>query len=237
MANLVELHYFNNDEIYFQLHNQCDQEPNTNKNIMKFHVEDLNNYLGDMDLYLLDLVLKDRIEPGRLLDAGFGSGRNLIHFLQREEFEVYGAETDSSSVTLIRHMMPGFSNQNPNNFQHASLTKLPFENHFFQTVICARVFHFLDHQEKQLAWEAIHDVLLPNGLLYLSTNSMVNFEERTTPGQVGQHVFPDETQGYFLTRVQLDEMINDARYEQIEPVRNIQYDDQHAETILVFRKK
>ena len=39
----------------------------------------LRNELGDIDIYLLDQILRGRIGPGdRVLDAGCGSGRNLV---------------------------------------------------------------------------------------------------------------------------------------------------------------
>lgn len=237
MANLVELHYFNNPTIYFQLPNPFVKRVKDNQNTSQIRMEDINNFFGDMDLFLLDLLLKASIQPGKILEIGFGTGRNLIHFLQRDEFEVYGTETDQSLISLIQLMISGFKNQDPNRFQLASATKQPFGKEFFQTVICARVFHFLNDQEKIEAWEEIHNVLSPGGVLYLTANSMINFENRSEPAGEGKHTFPDGTIGYFLTEDQLDRMIEDPRFEKQEPVRNLQYDDQHAETILVFRKK
>ncbi len=203
----------------------------------QFRIEDINNYFGDIDLFLLDLLLKETIVPGRLLDIGFGTGRNMIHFLQREEFEVYGIETDRSCISLVQMMVPSFSNQEASRFLFAPANHIPFEKNFFQTVVCARVFHFLNDQEKLEAWEAIHDILVPGGLLYLTTNSTINFEKRSKPGKENQRTFPDGTTGHFLAENQLHRMIGDLRFEKIEPVRNVQYDDQHAETILVLRKK
>lgn len=190
-----------------------------------------------MDLFLLDLLLKESIEHGKILDIGFGTGRNLLHFLQQESFEVYGIETDPSCMSLIKLMISGFKHQDVARFHLSSVTTIPFPPNFFKTVVCARVFHFLNDQEKFEAWDAIVNVLAPGGLLYLTMNSMVNFEKQTTTNDVGVHSFPDGTSGYFLTQTQLDRMVYDTRYEKIEPVRSLQYDDQHAETIIVLRKK
>lgn len=205
--------------------------------VPKFLIEDINNFFGDIDLFLLDLLLKESIEPGNLLDIGFGTGRNLIHFLQREDFEVYGIEKDQSCISLIQLMLAGFHNRHSERFLLATATEIPFEKEFFQTVVCARLFHFLDDEEKSGAWEKIYEVLVPGGLLYLTTNSIINFEKRAKPENEHQYTFPDGTKGYFLTENQLDRMVNDPRFEKVEPVRNLQYDDQHAETILVLRKK
>ncbi|MDW3196962.1 MAG: class I SAM-dependent methyltransferase [Cytophagales bacterium] len=200
-------------------------------------MEHINNFFGDMDLFLLDLLLKGRIEAGKILDIGFGTGRNLIHFLQRPEFEVHGIESDQSCVSLMQMMVASFENQHPDRFLPRSTTQLPYPEKFFETVICARVFHFLNDQEKWTAWEAISKVLVPGGVLYLTSNSLVNFETRSVATKDGKHTFPDETTGYFLSSTQLDRMVKDPKFEQIEPVRHIQYDNRHAETILVLQKK
>lgn len=190
-----------------------------------------------MDLFLMDLLLKGHIDPGNLLDIGFGTGRNLIHFLQRPDFVVHGIESDASSLRLVQLMASSFENQQPENFLLSSAHERIFPEMYFQTVICARVFHFLNDQEKWLTWEEIIRLLKPGGVLYLTANSSVNFENQTEAALDGKQAFPDETSGYFLTRTQVDRMILDTRVEKFEPVRNVQYDDQHAETILVLRKK
>src|ERR1700734_2795470 len=65
---------------------------------------DLNDAFGEIDIYLFDQLLRGRISPGmRILDAGCGSGRNLVYLL-REGYEVYGADADAKSVDLVRSL-------------------------------------------------------------------------------------------------------------------------------------
>ncbi|MFF0830953.1 hypothetical protein ACFYU8_29590 [Brevibacillus sp. NPDC003359] len=43
----------------------------------------LAEQFGDMDIYLFDQLLKGRVTKDmRILDAGCGSGRNLVYFLR-----------------------------------------------------------------------------------------------------------------------------------------------------------
>ena len=43
----------------------------------------IQEQFGQIDIYLFDQLLKGRISPGmRILDAGCGSGRNLVYFLR-----------------------------------------------------------------------------------------------------------------------------------------------------------
>src|ERR1051326_9581735 len=54
--------------------------------------------LGNIDIYLLDQLLRGRIVPGmRSLDAGCGSGRNLA-YLFRAGYEVFAADSDARAV-------------------------------------------------------------------------------------------------------------------------------------------
>jgi tellurite methyltransferase len=57
----------------------------------------LQEQFGPIDIYLFDQLLRGRILPGmRILDAGCGSGRNLIYLL-REGYEVYAADADPTT--------------------------------------------------------------------------------------------------------------------------------------------
>ena len=62
----------------------------------------LQEQFGDIDIYLFDQLLRGRIAPGmRILDAGCGSGRNLV-FLLQAGCEVFAADSDSTSVAAVR---------------------------------------------------------------------------------------------------------------------------------------
>ena len=64
----------------------------------------LQQQFGEIDIYLFDQLLKGRISPGmRILDAGCGSGRNLVYFL-REGYEVYASDSDPAAVDGIRSL-------------------------------------------------------------------------------------------------------------------------------------
>jgi tellurite methyltransferase len=65
-------------------------------------MNDLQRQFGEIDIYLFDQLLRGRITPGmRILDAGCGSGRNLVYLL-REGYDVYGVDRDPFSVDDVR---------------------------------------------------------------------------------------------------------------------------------------
>jgi len=64
----------------------------------------LREQFDQIDIYLFDQLLRGRIMPGmRILDAGCGSGRNLVYLL-REGFEVCGADSDPQAVAAVRRL-------------------------------------------------------------------------------------------------------------------------------------
>ena len=82
---------------------------------------DLQEQFGPIDIYLFDQLLRGRIGRGmRILDAGCGSGRNLVYFL-REGYDVYGVDADAQAVESTRRLAaslaPGLP---PGNYPHGS---------------------------------------------------------------------------------------------------------------------
>ncbi len=64
----------------------------------------LRELFGGIDIYIFDQLLKGRFVPGmRVLDAGCGSGRNLVYFLQ-SGYEVYGVDESAPQIARVRQM-------------------------------------------------------------------------------------------------------------------------------------
>ena len=64
----------------------------------------LHDTFGDIDIYLFDQLLKGRIRTGdSILDAGCGSGRNLI-FLLRQGFDVSAVDPNPYAVEEVREL-------------------------------------------------------------------------------------------------------------------------------------
>src|SRR5271169_1106962 len=96
----------------------------------------LQEQFGQIDIYLFDQLLKGRISPGmRILDAGCGSGRNLVYLL-REGYEVYGADSDERSIesvrSLARTLAPVLP---PTNFRVESIERMSFNDAWADVVI------------------------------------------------------------------------------------------------------
>ena len=64
---------------------------------------------GQIDIYVFDQILRGNIARGmRVLDAGCGHGRNLVHLL-RQGCEVFALDADRDAVEDVRQLsaLPG----------------------------------------------------------------------------------------------------------------------------------
>ena len=60
--------------------------------------------LGNIDIYLLDQLLKGRIHSGStILDAGCGNGRN-IEYMIRHGFDVSAIDNSAAAISAVRAM-------------------------------------------------------------------------------------------------------------------------------------
>src|SRR5271169_3737444 len=103
----------------------------------------LHEQFGDIDIYLFDQLLRGRIAPGmRVLDAGCGSGRNLVYFL-REGYEVFGVDANPEAVESVRRLAASLAPALPaGNFRVEGLEAMSFPSGFADVVLSSAVLHF-----------------------------------------------------------------------------------------------
>lgn len=198
----------------------------------------LSEHLGPIDIYLLDQVMKCRIEPGMsLLDAGCGAGRNLVYFL-RNGYEVFGVDQDPEAVSQVRalaaRLAPGLP---PSNFQVSDLAELPFPDESFDAVICNAVLHFArddDHFDRMI--DAMWRPLKPGGLFFARLASTIGLEDRVTPLQGRWHRLPDGSERFLVDESILVRETRRLGASWAEPLKTTLVQDQRSMTTWVLRK-
>ena len=120
-------------------------------------VPTIQEQFGQIDIYLFDQLLKGRISPGmRILDAGCGSGRNLVYFL-REGYEVYAVDPDVQAVESVRALARMFA---------PVLPESNFSVEAVERMFCARRRALRVHGARSVARpEARRALLLPPRIL------------------------------------------------------------------------
>ena len=133
---------------------------------------------GQIDIYVFDQILRGNIGPGmRVLDAGCGYGRNLVHLL-REKCEVFALDADAAAVEHVHQLSASLATRlPPENFQVGLIEEMPFPNEFADVVICNSVLHFSRDARHFLAMlKELWRVLRPGGMLFCRLGSRIGME-------------------------------------------------------------
>jgi len=155
---------------------------------------------GDIDIYLFDQLMKGRIRVGdRVLDAGCGSGRNLVYML-RAGIDVWAVDADADAVAAVRdlagHLAPGIPG---NHFRVEPLEQLTFPDAAFTVVIASAVLHFArdDHHFESMV-TSLWRVLAPGGMFFCRLASSIGIEGQVRPASDGRFRLPDGTIRYLV---------------------------------------
>ena len=99
--------------------------------------QQINKELGNVDLYLLDQILKNNIpKETNILDAGCGEGRNLIYFLNNG-YHVSGIDHYPDAINMLKFIIgSNYPNHSKEDFSIGSIENLPYENGQFGYIIC-----------------------------------------------------------------------------------------------------
>lgn len=193
-------------------------------------INEINNQLGDADLFLIDWMLKGNIQAdSRILDAGCGSGRNLLYFMQNN-FDVIGVDSNESEIRALNFISENLNHEPVG--QVARIQELPFENHSFEFIICSRVLHFSETTEdfsRQL--QELKRVLSPRGTIYLSMASTLGIKDFETHGS--KVSYRDGSIRFTLNK----ELLLEIRKEWAHAAdyRTVIFsDDKHEETTLIL---
>ena len=199
----------------------------------------LQEQFGQIDIYLFDQLLKGHISPGmRILDAGCGSGRNLVYFL-REGYEVCAADSDARSVDSARSLARMLAPALPaSNFRVEAVEQMSFDDACADVVISNTVFHFARddaHFESMLlgSWR----VLKPGGLFFCRLASTIGMESQFERIQGHRFRSPDGAERYLVDAAMLSALTERLGGKLAEPLKTTVVQNQRAMTTWVVRKK
>src|SRR5215472_9946602 len=110
----------------------------------------------------------------KLFDAGCGSGRNLVYFLQNG-YDVCGVDADPRAVEATRRL-PG---ARAANFRVENIQSHSFPDEFAEFVLSSAVLHFArDDDEFAAMLRGSWRVLRPGGLFFCRLASSIGIENQ-----------------------------------------------------------
>jgi len=200
-------------------------------------MSDLRAQFGDIDVYLFDQLLRGRIAPGmRLLDAGCGSGRNLV-YLMRSGCEIFGCDASPEAVAHVRALSASLGTSLPaENFQVAKLEAMPFAADCADVVICNSVLHFAQDEDHFHAMIAeLWRVLRPGGMLFCRLGSQIGMEFEQLRG--GLFRMPDGAEWYLVDEETLLDLTAELDGVLVDPLKTTVVQDYRCMTTWVVRKR
>ena len=199
---------------------------------------DLQEQFGQIDIYLFDQLLRDRIGPGmRVLDAGCGSGRNLVYFL-KEGYNVFGVDTDPNAVEYTRRLAASRAPALPaGNFRLEAVQQMSFTEAFADLVLSSAVLHFArsdDHFRAMLrgTWR----VLKPGGLLFCRLASSIGMEDQVQCVAGRRFRLPDGSERYLVDEALLLRLTAELGGQLTDPLKTTIVQNQRCMTTWIVRK-
>ena len=199
----------------------------------------LQEQFGQIDIYLFDQLLKGRIVPGmRVLDAGCGSGRNIVYLL-REGYEVFAADADAQAVesvrALARRFAPGLP---PWNFRVEPVERMSFEDACADVVISNTVLHLAGGDEQfEAMLQGTWRVLRPGGLFFCRLASTIGMESQMEWIEGRRYRSPDGADRYMVDAAILESLTERLGGELLDPLKTTVVHNMRSMTTWVMRKK
>ena len=198
----------------------------------------LQEWFGQIDIYLFDQLLKGRFAPGmRVLDAGCGGGRNLVYFL-RCGYDVCGVDLSGEAVAHVRALASGLAPHLPaDNFRAEPVEGMSFADAAFDVVISSAVLHFARDEEH---WRGMvremWRVLKPGGIFFARLASSVGMEEKIIRLEGRRYRLPDGSDRFLVDERMLLAAADSLGGELIEPLKTVVVQDLRAMSTWCLRK-
>jgi tellurite methyltransferase len=192
---------------------------------------------GQIDIYVFDQILRGNIAAGmRVLDAGCGYGRNLVHLL-REGCEVFALDADAAGVDHVRKLSASLGTGLPaENFQVGAIEKMPFADGFAEVVICCSVLHFAQDDKHFLAMlRELWRVLRPGGLLFCRLGSRIGMDFEHVRGHI--FVVGDGSEWFLVDEQMLLRLTGELNAVLVDPLKTTIVQDYRCMTTWVLRKR
>ena len=199
---------------------------------------DPSTLFGPIDIYLFDQILRGRIRPGmRILDAGCGSGRNLVYLLQAG-YDVTAVDADPAAIAAVAALAARLAPQLPaSNFIAAPLEAMRVEDEGYDAVISSAVLHFArdDRQFDAMlsgTWRAVKR----GGLLFCRLASTIGLETRVRRIDGRRFQLPDGSDRYLVDEQMLLDRGDQMGGMLLDPLKTTVVQDQRSMTTWVLRK-
>ena len=200
---------------------------------------ELAEQFGGIDVYLFDQLLRGRIAAGMtVLEAGAGSGRNLIYFMQAG-YQVLAADESAEAIEAVRASAAALVPHLPaDNFRVEPVEAMTFPARVADVVISNAVLHFARDDEHFWAMlEGCWRPLRPGGLFFCRLASTVGLEHLVRRLDGRRFMLPDGSERFLVDEELLFEATSRLGGELADPLKTTVVHHQRSMTTWVVRKR
>jgi SAM-dependent methyltransferase len=197
----------------------------------------VQDQFGQIDIYVFDQILRGNITPGmRVVDAGCGYGRNLVHLL-RGGCEVFAVDANAEGVQHLRSLAAELAPNLPaSNFRIGPIEKMDFPSDFADVVICSSVLHFARDEAHFLAMvEELWRVVRPGGMLFCRLGSRIGMNFERLRGNIFR--INDGSEWFLVDEAALMQMTHQMNALMVDPLKTTIVQDHRCMTTWVLRKR
>ncbi len=197
----------------------------------------IQEQFGQIDIYVFDQILRGNITSDmRVLDAGCGYGRNLVHLL-RERTEIFALDADPDGVSHVRALSASLGTGLPaENFQVGVIERMPFPDNFADVVLCNSVLHFARDERHFLAMlRDLWRVLKPGGLFFCRLGSRIGMDFE----RLRENIFlvGDGSEWFLVDEDMLLDLTEKMNAVLVDPLKTTVVQDFRCMTTWVLRKR
>lgn len=206
--------------------------------MLKASIKELNHLLGNVDIYLLDQILKGRFQKQfNILDAGCGEGRNLIYFI-RNDYNVWGIDKSKDTIQMLKYIIKSVNKTySLDRFIAGDIENMPYQDNFFDAIISSAVLHFAENRNHFLSMLHEHvRVLKRGGILFLRMTTSVGIEPLIKPVGDDKFLLPDSSLRFLLDKEQIPDIMEKFGFEYVEPFKTVIVDNMRSMSTLVLKK-
>lgn len=205
---------------------------------IKMDWKQLNNELGNIDLYWLDFILKGYLpDNAKILDAGCGEGRNLAYCL-KNGMDVFGIDQNPEAIQFLKLIAKQYKVQDLDaRFQVMRLEKILFPDATFDVIICSAVLHFAKDKEhfanmmKELA-----RLLKPSGKIFIRTMTDRYLPSNTKELEEGIIQFSNEQTRFVINADDFSADLEKLNVKLMEPCKEVVVESKHTMGTFMLQK-
>lgn len=173
----------------------------------------------------------------RVLDAGCGSGRNLVYLL-RSGYEVFGVDPSQAAIQAVRQLAARLAPQLPaENFRIEPIEGNSFPSEFADAVLCSAVLHFARDDAHFLAMlQGCWRCLKPGGMFFSRLASSIGMEGQFQPLGGRRYRLLDGSERYLVDEAMLMRFTRELGGELLDPLKTTIVQGQRCMTTWVVRK-